>query len=163
MLTVVRLSPPHVAASAWQAAESALGVDARGLEAAVARLKGRGLLATHIVDRPVTAGTLLAQKTLNASSGVALTGAHARFLLSARRRDSPARADVTHEVGGDLASIRIAAPGSAATVVVPNVRAGKSVLHVIDGVLFPLPAPAMAAQLRRAAEDIAPVAAPEPG
>ena len=66
-------------------------------------------------------------------------------------------------MSGDLASPRVTAPGSAATVVVPNIRAGKSVLHIIDGVLFPLPAPALAAQLRRAAEAAAPAAAPEPG
>ena len=65
------------ATSAWAAAENALGVDAHDLEAAVARLKGRRLLTTHLLERPLTLGTLLAVKTTNASDGTELAGVHA--------------------------------------------------------------------------------------
>jgi len=102
------LTPRHVAA--FEAAESALGVDRDGLLRAAASASGALLLETHMVKRALTAGTLLAARAVNASSGVPLA------------------------VGGDLASgLRLEAPGSSAAVVVPNVRAGKAVLHVLDG------------------------------
>lgn len=102
------LTPHHVAA--FEAAESALGVDRDGLLRAAASASGALLLETHLVKTALTAGTLLAARAVNASSGVPLA------------------------VGGDLASgLRLEAPGSSAAVVVPNVRAGKAVLHVLDG------------------------------
>jgi hypothetical protein len=63
------------ATPAFEAAEAALGVDARGLQRAVAAPKGRALLATHVLDRALPSGALLAARALNASSGVQLTGA----------------------------------------------------------------------------------------
>jgi hypothetical protein len=51
-------------------------------------------------------------------------------------------------VSGSANKLQVASPGGSATVLVPDIRAGNSFIHITDAVLLPQPLAATRAALR---------------
>ncbi len=138
--------------AAWDAAERALETDFDTLQKDGPVARGTLLIFTNIVDAAALPAASLPGKQLTSVNGAKLSGACAG--AQHRPQDMPclisdARdARLCRAVSGSANQLQVASPGGSANVLVPDIRAGGSVIHITDAVLLPQPLAATRAALR---------------